>query len=198
MEGSINMMYDLEICNKALSHCKTKGIASLEENSFEAEVINKWYKSSLLTTLSSINWKFATKFSKLALLDEQVDGWDFVYQLPKDFVKMILVNDSLSTEYEDQGNYILIGDKICSDVSNASALYICDSVEPERFTPEFSNSFSLCLASNISSELSGSHQFATSLSEQFSRSIFIARANNFKQESKKPKRENKYADARKR
>ena len=190
------MIYSLEICNKALSHCKTKGIASLEEKSFEAEILNKWFESSLLNTLSAINWKFATKFSKLALTEDEVEGWDFVYQLPADFVKMILVNTALNEEYKDNENYTIIGDKVCSSVSGASALYVCSSIQPQQYTPEFSTSFSFCLASNIASELTGSSQFAQSLLEQYRVSIYNARSSNFKQEFKKPERINRYKDAR--
>lgn len=82
------MPTDVEICNIALSFIGTgEHIASLSENSNEADACDQFYEVALKEILREYPWPFATKRAALAVVDEDPDDydeWAYSYRYPSD------------------------------------------------------------------------------------------------------------------
>lgn len=188
------MNLDINICNMALSHCNIRPIESVNERSFEADVLKTWYSHSVDKVLSDIPWKFARKIIRLNQVDEEfsVPGWSYTYKIPSDFVKVMAIEDERHDEYLIPENFEIMGDRICSNVSGAYMTYITNSVEPGRFSIEFKTCLSLALAHNICGLLTGSNNLANNIMSLYMEELKKARFNNVVQEIKKVTKDRRY------
>jgi hypothetical protein len=104
-----------DIVNVALiSKLGAEPIESLNDNIKQARVMKRLYPIWRDAELSAYNWTFATKRAELAVLtdDPDTDEYEYQYQLPSDFLRLIQAGDY----------WPLIGE--CDYVSMSTAPYI--------------------------------------------------------------------------
>lgn len=131
---------NVDIANRALSLVGSPIISSLEDGSREATLIKTVYDDTRLVCLRLHPWKFATTRAVLnTSLEEPVCDFAYTYQLPADFVRMIIVDDG-RTEYDLQGNTIL------TDSESINVRYVRDEDNVEIFDTLFVELFAHWLA----------------------------------------------------
>lgn len=176
-------MNSTDICNMALAYIGQGRIASIEEESEEAIQCGIFYDHLRRKLLSEHRWGFAERYVKLALLNEKIPGWKYIYAYPAKCLVIRKIYEKESAREIGKEDYFIstVNDStkvICTDIKNAYASYTADVENGELFTDYFIEALSHSLAANIAIPLSGSPSAAT-LQYQLMQQALI----NAKQES---------------
>lgn len=151
------MASEVDICNLALSHLGDSAtVASIDppEGSAQAEHCQRFYPIARDSLLELHNWKFATKRTRLALLDVDSWNWTYAYAEPSDAMKIISILPPTATPIEPTADYeTMAADDgsglILADLEEATALYIAEVTDTMRFSPLFVTTLSWHLASML-------------------------------------------------
>lgn len=151
------MASEVDICNLALSHLGDSAtVASIDppEGSAQAEHCQRFYPIARDSLLELHNWKFATKRTRLALLDVDSWNWTYAYAEPSDAMKIIGILPPTATPIEPTADYETMATDdgsglILTDLEEATALYIAEVTDTMRFSPMFVTTLSWHLASML-------------------------------------------------
>jgi hypothetical protein len=161
------MASSLTICNKALSHLGIgKPIASLTENSAEAQACNLFYDEVLEVTLRDFEWPFATKYANLVLDEsEPNDEWGFSYIYPTNCLAIRKILSGVRSDTEDTKVPYEIGQNgsgavvIYTDLEDAVLKYTIKSTNAGIYPPDFVLALSFHMASFIAARITGGDKF---------------------------------------
>lgn len=145
------------ICNLALAGLGDEAtVSSIDppEGSAQAEHCKQWYPVARDIALESHpgGWNFATTRAALNLLAEgPINGWQYKYSLPSDFVRALAVledtesaKDPQPYEIETQTDNSLV---LYSDTADAVLKYTRRVTDPVKFSPLFTDAVVLLLRS---------------------------------------------------
>lgn len=165
------MISAIKICNLALGHIKKREIQSFNDQSEEARKCNLFYDTVRDDLLRSFSWNFATKIERLAQLNEEIIGWDFIYAYPQACLNIRKVyNDStVSLDLPDRNNF----QRIISPTTNTQAIatmveeayceFTYRVTDPNQYDSSFVTSFSYRLAASLANSLTGDTAFGERL-----------------------------------
>ena len=161
------MASEVGICNAALQLIKnSKQITSLEQGTKEANACEIIYDEMRDACLEVHNWNFATKRVKLAqLTDTPAFEWDYSYQLPSDFIRVVSVHNNSSGR--DRIPYKIENGVINSDASDLYLRYVARVEDPNLMPATFRLALSKILASRLAVTLSGSASLSKEMYEQY-------------------------------
>lgn len=156
-------MENTDICNMALSYIAKGRISSMDEKSEAARQCKIHYEHVRRQLLSCQRWVFAERTVKLALLNSQVPGWDYVYAYPQQclFIRQIYDEDGAAGKDDEYHEYtvVTINDStkaICTNIENAWADYTVDIENANIFSPDFTEALARGLSSALAMALMGS------------------------------------------
>jgi len=103
---------DVEICSMALVKIGANGIASLDDDTVEADVARRLYEVTLRGLIASHPWHFTLAESDLEPIDEPAQaGFSHVFALPTDYLRII----SAGASHRARGlAYRVAGDRLFS------------------------------------------------------------------------------------
>jgi hypothetical protein len=112
----------IDLCNHALLKVGADTIASLDTNPDASEGINRkaalcniLFDQALEEILRSYTWNCVTKRAKLTRLSEKPSfKWDYQYQLPGDFCRLINLYDNVNA-YDDGTEWVIEGNSVLCD-----------------------------------------------------------------------------------
>ena len=160
------------ICNSALTKLGATRIIQMTEGSKNANLCNEQYDKVKDDLLRSHVWNFAVRRTKLAQLAETPTfGFDYVYQLPSDFIRLVSVHP------DDSGRcgmpYKIEGKKLLTDVSDVYLRYVYEVTDPNEMDALFREtlawSMALDLAIPITQSSTTREQMKDGLRSQISR-----------------------------
>lgn len=134
-----------EICNRALIKLGPKTITTLTDNTTPARVLSGLWDTVRKAELSKRYWNFALQRTSLAALGT-TPSWGFAnqYQLPNDYLKLVMVNDTYVapglTDYrtQDDSPYAIEGSALLTNFGAPLKLrYVRDITDPAAFHPLF-------------------------------------------------------------
>ena len=161
------MASEIDICNLALEQFGERPITALNDDSDAGRLCGVYYEPTRDEVLRAHRWNFATKRVALSrLADAPVFKYDFVYQLPDDFVRAMNINEinvfDVITNFEiEQGRRLLCNDE------TVNLRYIFRQTDPTKFDALFIEALSLKLASKLSTSLSEEEGIAKSLLNEY-------------------------------
>jgi hypothetical protein len=79
---------ELEICNRALALIKQQPVDTLSDEAEGARKFKIFYPTMRDELLCELDWSFATKIQALVVSAETVTGWEFVYAVPSDMLRI--------------------------------------------------------------------------------------------------------------
>ena len=151
-------MNDTQICNLALGEVgDSYSIMDINETSNQAAVCRLFFEPTRDALLRSHPWSFARSLADLSALSaDPVFGWDYQYQLPADFIRLVEFNglDAWRTEDDFQvangpeGGLVLL-----TDEDAASIVYIKRVTDANLFDPLFVEALTLRLAMRVCTKL---------------------------------------------
>lgn len=144
----------VDIVNLALSqHLGQAGtVSSIDppEGSQHAEVMAIFYPIARDTVLESRvghNWSWAIKRVTLAEVTSTLDGWDYAYTLPSDFLKPISLLSSGETDDANGKKYIIEGQTLYANESAMTLRYVAKVTDTTKWSPLFVRAVTCELAS---------------------------------------------------
>lgn len=152
------MASDIDIVNLALSHIgddATVSSISPPEGSAQAEHCARFYPLARDTLLEMHQWSFAIKRVLLAQLSNTPTwNWSYAYEQPSDAVNLLALLPSSSASDDDFQEYetetdVNGTDIILTNEPTASLVYSVIMTDTTKFSPLFTQSLVLLLASYI-------------------------------------------------
>ena len=132
------------ICNGALLLLGANRISSFDEESTESIVCQDFYERSYRALLNIFSWKFAQKYTDLAIIPTVTPGdpqYKYAYQLPTDMIWLQHV-------LPNQDSYKVIGDQLHVN-RNAISIKYTWRVQEELMPVLFEQTFMYYLASQM-------------------------------------------------
>lgn len=167
------------IANSALSKIGADRISSLDEDSKKARLCKERLPFLRVEVLAAHNWKFAKKRANLAaLVSTPAFGWSYEYQIPSDYVNMVID----PTEIDTPCDYIIEGRKILADDSSLDILYIFDEDNYGNWEMLAAETLSWRLAADISYAITGSKEVAKLMMEGYGQWLKDARYSDSRQQ----------------
>lgn len=154
-----------EIANLALGHFGQYRIDDIDERSPTAEAVRDCWNICRDSTLRAHHWNFATTPAVLSqLAAPPLFGWTYQWQLPADFLKMVVCNGVYSgtrdTEFTVRGRTLLTNE------NRAEIEYVQVVAACELWDPQFVTAFALSLAQLVAPRLSLSTNAAENLARR--------------------------------
>ena len=155
------------VCNAALQLIKnSKQITRLEQGTKEANACEIIFDEMRDATLEVHNWNFATKRVKLAQLTDTPEfEWDYAYQLPSDFLRVVSVHNNSTGR--DRIPYKIENGEILSDAEDLFLRYVARVEDPNLMPATFRLALSKILASRLAVTLTGSASLSKEMYEQY-------------------------------
>ncbi len=162
------MSSEVEICNRALTEVGSKTVIALDSTSKRSRLCLLHYAPQRDALLRSYNWKFAIERATLALIDETVLGFNYSYQLPTNYLRII---------YPDvnQQFYRIEKGRILTNLPLGYIRYIFREENPTKFDASFQEALALRIAIRISKSLSDNTNLKEQLKDDFDSAIREAR-----------------------
>ncbi len=153
----------------ALGRVGSKRIMDADDTTNKtARVATTYWTNSVKELLRSHPWNFAKTRVELGQLTATPDfEWDYQYQLPSDFVRMIKLNGLLA--WEPQDFYEIEGQVLLTDQDAAKIQYIKEETDTTKFDALFVESLSVLLASKMAVVLAEHESLAAQLRQEYER-----------------------------
>lgn len=143
------------------------------------------YDGTLDALLRSYRWSFAIKRAQLAqLTEEPVYGYQFMYQLPSDCIRIDVVTDDVHLDWCDYEwtsyrppipRYQVEGRKILTDMDTVYIRYGARMPDPTTYDEAFLEAFACKLAAELCETLTQSSTKKQAALQDFSSAIGAAR-----------------------
>lgn len=154
----------VSICNRALQLLGSTSITSLTDDNDRARAMNLAYEPVRRRELQIRRWRFSITRTRLAALADTPDsGYDYQYQVPNDFLRLIEGGDLLTladlTDYRgaEEALYSIEGQAILTDLAAPLAIrYLADVTDTASFHPAFVETLSAALAVATCERITGS------------------------------------------
>lgn len=164
---------EAQVCNLALALVGSRQfIDRLDENSTEADVCNRLFRSTRNRLLEAWPWRFAQKRTVLALSTETRSGWGYCYTMPANCLKPRRIWDGerrpgaggsipFAKELNDAGT----GHLICTDQEQAELVYTMELTAVGLWPAHFVEALAAALAVPLGAALSAKPQLMQMLKQ---------------------------------
>lgn len=155
-------MTKVEIVNLALGRLNEAPIVSLDERSAASNAAKLYYDASRREVLRSFNWGFALRLESLALLDEGVSDFPFVYALPEDCLRVIRILRQGDPDFASGAGqeFVTRSGKVYTYVSDAMLEYVSNVEDANDFDGKFTEALSYKLAADMAYSVTGKLELA--------------------------------------
>lgn len=193
-----------DVANKALAHVGEDPIMDIDDPILEsARVIRSVWNMSRRQLLEEARWKsHKTRETNLAqLATAPTHGWDYQYELPVDFIKIVEFN-RLDVWEVDQQDFFDIenGSKLVTNEETVSIVYIRDDEDISIMSPYMQEALAVLVGSNIASPIRQDEQKQITLLDLYDKTILPRAmrhsAINAKQPRWKPDQDSRLVQAR--
>jgi len=161
------MASKLEIVNLALAHAGEDPISALDEESPQADFIDRVYRSELDNALATYPWRFAKRLAELnRLADLSIRNDTPQYQLPADWCRIISleINGTSVTDFDQIGDVLLV--PWAGTDSTVVLEYVTKDVSEGKMPGHFVTVFSLLLGARCAQGLGRDLDQALSLRKE--------------------------------
>ena len=165
------------IANSALRKINNQPIISFTDGGKPANAIVDLYDPLREDLLASHNWSFATKRATLAqTTNTPVSRFDFEYQLPADWLKMVKVSDN---EQSLAGvDYQIEDGKVLSSAEEIFIVYIANIQDPNLMTASFRETLAFRIAADLGIALGNSMSLSEIMMKRYEKAFRKARSND--------------------
>ena len=180
----------LDLCNQALALAGEEAILTLDEQTRNAALCRAHYGATLREVLRSSTWNSARARVTLSPLAESPSfGWQYQYQLPADFIRVVRINDAQADAVQGP-LYEIEGRKLLTNHSPLNLVYIrnpeiADGTGVYELDPLLARAVVVLLASKLAWPLQSSRTLRESLLSEYDNILRQARVMN-RMESRLP------------
>lgn len=176
------MASQVEIANRALTKLGAARIISFGDDNKQARAVASMFDIVRDAELRAHLWSFSVKRTSLAALESTPNwGYDYEYQLPSDYLRLLQVNDVYpGPSLEDYRNssvaeYVVEGRKILTNLSAPLKIRYCSRVEgTTQWDATFVEAFACRLASEMCEDLTQSNTKRELANAEYKQAIIAA------------------------
>ena len=169
-------MQKIDLVNLALARLGQASIASLTEGSEEAAKANAVWEGALLTTLQACRWGFNTTRARLALMEENPEGYAYQYRYaapagmlqPYEIVRPLMVCEAIPFLFEAGSIY--------TNEPDAVLVYAVRDDKVSHMPPSFQDALAWRIAGDMAMALTQRPDMAREAEQMFQKAISNARA----------------------
>jgi hypothetical protein len=191
------------ICNHALSLLGiSRRIASISEDSREAESLNEIWDHALDVCLAELDWSFAEK--RAVLVESSTappDAWAYAYVYPSDCVKARYIDDDAQTRRkEDEIPFklgLLNGERVIyTDHIDAELVYTERVTDLAIWPAYFSEFLAKYLSAEIAAEMTNNERITLRAEQRKAMALASASADNFNEQDEPEEPESSFENSR--
>lgn len=181
----------LNICNQALLKIGEQTITSLDEASDNAKLCSIFFDQALEEVLREYPWTSATSRAQLPKLSrDPIFGYDYAYQLPTDFIRLVQLYDGNGAWHPDY-YWVIEGRTLLCNLEEANIIYI-KMINDTKILDSLCTSALICkLAMRMAFSRTDSRLFVQSLLEEYEQ-IILPRARSIDTFEKRNYQEDEY------
>lgn len=175
------MASEVDICNLALSHLGERAVITSinppDQSKYAADA-GQFYTLARDATLEFFVWDFATVRVQLAAVTNDVQSWQYAYQLPSDCLKPREVFEVGSADDHADFPFLVENRTLYTNVEDAVLRYTRKVTDTGLFSPGFVSACSVLLASYMAGPVTKSQKVANELFARFTAMGRMAAASN--------------------
>jgi len=175
------------IANLALSNLGEARIQSLTDNNGRARACDARIDGVITTILRMHVWNSALQREKLTSVGTPVFGWNYMFQLPSDCIKVVEVNPVSKYQVEQKN--------ILSNESSLYLLYVATPSDIQNLDPLLAEAIAMKLAVEISETLTSKQGLKQEMMQKFVIALQEARGANSKDRTPDRREESSYLNA---
>lgn len=169
---------ETNICNSALSKIGAPRITSIDADSPAARACKERLNLLRNEVLAAHSWKFARKRAQLATTGTPDFGWAYYYDLPNDYINMVLDPNELDVV----SDFIIEGRRILANDNPIKVLYIFEETNYSNWEYQAAEALAWRLAADIGYLVSQSKELASLMMEGYFKWVKEARYNDSRQQ----------------
>ena len=196
------MITSTDICNLALAYLAKGRIISMDENTEEARQCAMHYDHCRRMLLRSYRWGFARRTEKLALKEDKIPGWRYIYGYPAQClsVRFVFPEQFACRKEFDRWQYEIadVGSvkAVCTNVEHAWCEYTEDITEVKRMSEEFIEALARYLAASMAMVITGNAQMMQTNYQLMQAVLMQAETESAREREHRTEYPRGYADAR--
>jgi hypothetical protein len=175
------------IANLALSNLGEARIQSLTDNNGRARACNARIDGVISTILRMHVWNSALERVQLTNIGSPVFGWNYVYQLPSDCIKVVEVNPVSKYQVEKKN--------ILSNENKLYLLYVAQPTDINNLDVLLAEAIAMKLAVEIAETLTSKANLKNEMMQKFVIALQEARGANSKDRTPERREESSYLNA---
>lgn len=161
----------IDICNTALLYLGQQAISSFNDTSERALAVTQIYDSCRRQLLNGHPWNFATKRAVLTQTGTgPVFGYEYRYDLPSDYLRVVRIDQQSDKTFIIQDGYVI------TDSEECKILYIFDQQVSGKFSAQFDEALSLCIAYKASYKFNQSTSQIQLFKQMYDEALSLARS----------------------
>jgi hypothetical protein len=169
----------IQVANSALIKIGAKRIATLTENSKEAETVNSRIRQVRDLLIRSHVWAFLRKVSAPAAVTSDIPPWAYYFAIPADCCRLLSIR--VLNTHSHVTTYELIGSRIYTNATPVRLFYVrqpqAADEASELYQDDFAEAWACYLAAEISTAIYDSPERRQAWLDQYSFLIRQARFN---------------------
>jgi len=177
------------IANLALGNLGEASIQSLNDNNARARACSARIEDVIVTILRMHVWNSALERKLLTNIGEPIFGWNYIYQLPADYIKVV--------EVEPVSKYMVEKKNILSNEKSLYLLYVATPTDINNLDPLLVEAIAMKLAWEIAETLTSKSGLKQEMMQKYIISLQEARSANSKDKTPERRERNSYYDAKK-
>ena len=177
------------IANLALGNLGEASIQSLSDNNARARACSSRIDDVIVTILRMHVWNSALERKLLTNIGEPIFGWNYIYQLPADYIKVV--------EVEPVSKYMVEKKNILSNEKTLHLLYVATPTDINNLDPLLAEAIAMKLAWEIAETLTSKAGLKQEMMQKYIIALQEARSANSKDRTPERRERNSYYDAKK-
>ena len=177
------------IANLALGNLGEASIQSLSDNNARARACSSRIDDVITTILRMHVWNCALERKLLTNIGEPIFGWNYIYQLPADYIRVV--------EVEPVSKYMVEKRNILSNEKTLQLLYVAIPTDINNLDPLLAEAVAMKLAWEIAETLTSKAGLKQEMMQKYIIALQEARSANSKDKTPERRERTTYYDAKK-
>ena len=177
------------IANLALGNLGEASIQSLSDNNARARACSSRIDDVITTILRMHVWNCALERKLLTNIGEPIFGWNYIYQLPADYIRVV--------EVEPVSKYMVEKRNILSNEKTLQLLYVALQTDINNLDPLLAEAVAMKLAWEIAETLTSKAGLKQEMMQKYIIALQEARSANSKDKTPERRERTTYYDAKK-
>jgi len=177
------------IANLALGNLGEASIQNLNDNNARARSCSARIDDVIVTILRMHVWNSALERSLLTNIGEPIFGWNYIYQLPADYIKVV--------EVEPVSKYMVEKKNLLSNEKKIYLLYVATPTDINNLDPLLAETIAMKLAWEIAETLTSKAGLKQEMMQKYIIALQEARSANSHDKTPEHRERSTYYDAKK-